>query len=394
VDKRFLAVLFGVVLILSVTFVVVLTAKGYRPNWEEKTMEVTGILVATSDPDGASVYLNNKLTTATNTTINLKPGVYDVRISKDGYYDWQKKVEIKKEEVFKTNAFLFPKAADLRPLTLNGAVNPVVSPDEGQIAFSVASASATAKGIYTLTMSGFPVLNNVNTRQIFRDNGLDLSAAKKLIWAFDGTQLIASQSGKLLYLLETDKMNTNPSIISANQLELLKRQWQKEADLKAKSQLNKLPFPLPIADFKFSPDETKILYTATSSASLPVYLSTYLPGTNPTPEVRNLTAGSTYIYDLKEDKNYLLAPSPASPAGGTYPLTALKWFPTSRHLVINEGKQIAIMEYDGTNKAVVYAGPFIDNHVYVWPNWAKIIILTNLNTASTVGENLYTINLR
>ncbi|MEK7127877.1 MAG: hypothetical protein AAB838_04115, partial [Patescibacteria group bacterium] len=72
----------------------------------------------------------------------------------------------------------------------------------------------------------------------------------------------------------------------------------------------------------------------------------------------------------------------------------VQWFVTSRHLVINEGKQISVMEYDGTNKAVVYAGPFVDNYVYVWPNWSKIVILTNLNTASTVGENLYTINLR
>lgn len=385
-DKRFFAVLFGSILILSVTVIVILAAKGYQPNWDEKTVHITGILVATSDPDGASVYLDNKLITATNTTVNLKPGIYDVKISKDGYYDWQKRVEIKKEEVFKTNAFLFPKAADLRPLTLNGATNPVLSPDEGRIAFTVASASAAATGVYTLSMSGIPVINNVNIRQIFRDNDLALSSTKNFIWAADGTQLIASLSGKLYYSLETDRLNVNPAIVSTTQLEVLKKGWQQESDSKAKSQLSKLRIGLPIADFKFSPDETKILYVASESATL-LPPTIHLPGSNPTPEIRKIEKSNLYVYDLKEDRNYLISNS-------QFAIGNLNWFPTSRHLVINESKQISVMEYDGTNKAVIYAGPFVDNFVYVWPNWSKIIILTNLQTTSPVGENLYTINLR
>ncbi|MEK7129988.1 MAG: PEGA domain-containing protein, partial [Patescibacteria group bacterium] len=342
-DKRFLAVLFGIVLILSVTVVVILTAKGYRPNFEDKTVDITGILVATSDPDGASVFIDGKLKTATNTTANLKPGKYLIKIAKDGYYDWEKQVEIKKEEVFKTNVFLFPRAADLRPITLNGASNPVLSPDESRIAFTVASASATATGIYTLSMSGVPVINNVNIRQIFRDNGLALSKVEGLIWSADDTQLIASQSGKY-YMLDTDKMTVSPTIISNTQLEVLKTGWQQESEMKAKSQLSKLHNNLPIADFKFSPDETKILYTASASATLAAPIIN-LPGSNPTPETRNLEKGKTYVYDLKEDRNYLLTANP-------YPLTAFRWFVTSRHLVVNEGKQISVMEYDGTNKAV------------------------------------------
>ncbi len=386
-DKRFLAVLFGIVLILSVTVVVILTAKGYRPNFEDKTVDITGILVATSDPDGASVFIDGKLKTATNTTANLKPGKYLIKIAKDGYYDWEKQVEIKKEEVFKTNVFLFPRAADLRPITLNGASNPVLSPDESRIAFTVASASATATGIYTLSMSGVPVINNVNIRQIFRDNGLALSKVEGLIWSADDTQLIASQSGKY-YMLDTDKMTVSPTIISNTQLEVLKTGWQQESEMKAKSQLSKLHNNLPIADFKFSPDETKILYTASASATLAAPIIN-LPGSNPTPETRNLEKGKTYVYDLKEDRNYEI-----SSANRADQISNFRWFVTSRHLVVNEGKQITVMEYDGTNKSVMYAGPFVDNYVYVWPNWSKIVILTNLNTASTVGENLYTINLR
>ncbi len=69
----------------------ILYATGYRIELEGKGsgnlkfIEGTGLLVATSMPDGARVLVNNKLTTATNNTINLPPGEYDVKIEKDSY---------------------------------------------------------------------------------------------------------------------------------------------------------------------------------------------------------------------------------------------------------------------------------------------------------------------
>lgn len=381
-SKRGFAVLFGITLILCLTVIVILLAKGYQPNFEDRTIDSTGILVATSDPVGASVFIDGKLKTATNTTLNLKPGKYQVRLSIDGYNSWQKEVEIKKEEVFKTNAFLFPKAADLRPLTLNGAQKPFLSPDESRIGYLVASGSANANGVWSMSLSGRP-FSGGDLRQLFRDNGLELSSSRSLIWSTDGTILIASAAGKL-YQLETDRLNVSPTIISTQQLELLKTQWQKEAYDKSKAQLSKLPSQLPISNFKFSPDESKVLYTASASATLPKILISYLPGTDPTPENRIVEKNRTYVYDLKEDKNYYIGQL----------LSSISWFATSRHLVINEGKQISIEEYDGTNKAVVYAGPYIDNYVYVWPGTPKIVILTSLNSILPAGENLYTINLR
>ena len=213
-------------------------------------------------------------------------------------------------------------------------------------------------------MSGLPVINNINARQIFRDNGLILSAAEGLIWSTDATTLIASLSSKLYYQLETDRLNLSPLTISTHDLDLLTK-------------------PKPGLNGRiYSPDETKYLYVATASGSLPKVLTTYLPGTNPTSEVRNLIAGKTYVYDIKEDRNYLLP-------DGKY-----LWFPTSRHLVSYTKNEIAVLEYDGANKAIVYTGPFVDGYVFVWPNWSKIVILTSLNQPSQNSENLYTINLR
>ena len=46
-------------------------AKGYRPSFKEKTIKGTSLLVVNSYPEGASVYLNDKLTTATNESISF-----------------------------------------------------------------------------------------------------------------------------------------------------------------------------------------------------------------------------------------------------------------------------------------------------------------------------------
>ena len=68
----------------------------------------TGLLVATSSPDGAQVFINGHLTTATDNTINLAPGDYDVKIFKEGYFPWEKKITVKKEVVSKADALLIP----------------------------------------------------------------------------------------------------------------------------------------------------------------------------------------------------------------------------------------------------------------------------------------------
>src|SRR3989344_3960150 len=100
-------------------------ARGYRfdPTNPGTILEGTGLLVLTSRPDGARVLINSHFTTATNNTINLTPGSYKVRVEKDGYFPWEKTIEIKKEAVSQANATLFPTAPRLEAVTNTGALN-------------------------------------------------------------------------------------------------------------------------------------------------------------------------------------------------------------------------------------------------------------------------------
>lgn len=382
-----LAVVFGITLILMGTVVAILFARGYNFDISKKELSSTGILVATSDPDGAMVSIAS-LRAATNSTMNMSPGIYKVKIQKDGFTPWEKSVEIKKEEVVKTNVFLFPALSDLRPLTFTGAKNPIISTDNTKIAYGVASASSqlslNQNGIWIIDMGRIfvpsPIFSAADFRQIYRNPaaaGLSLSDTK-FTWSPDNKQILAGN-----YLLDADRLNDSPTFIASPSGIIA--EWKILLDARKTAQNSKLPVNIKqilasnSGELFFSPDETKVLYTATTSATLPIVITNYLPGKNPTAEIRKLTVGNTYVYDLKEDKNYLVENS--------------RWFPSSRHLISTADNQISIMEYDGTNKAVVFNGAFKKDAVFAWPNWSKLVILTTLGS-TTGSENLYTVNFR
>ena len=87
--KRVVFFLLVLILIPLISYFGIRFARGERFNLETKKLTSTGLLVTTSVPDGASVYLDGKLKTATDDTINLVPGQYQVEIKKDGFHPWK-----------------------------------------------------------------------------------------------------------------------------------------------------------------------------------------------------------------------------------------------------------------------------------------------------------------
>src|SRR3989344_4966359 len=93
-------VLISTMLVVGVIgYFVALVARGYQFDVDTFTFLENGILVAKSDPDGASIFIDGDLRGATNTNLKLKPGSYNVEVKKNGYISWQKNLNIKKEEV-------------------------------------------------------------------------------------------------------------------------------------------------------------------------------------------------------------------------------------------------------------------------------------------------------
>src|SRR3989344_2625392 len=142
------------IVIFGGTILAIFYARGFRVDLGNKSIGSTGLLVATSVPDGAQVWVNGILRTATNATVALTPGEINVEIKKDGFSTWKKQITLKAEEVVKTDATLFPVLPNLRPMTFSGAVNPLLSPLGDRLVYAtplsdqpLASPSPQPKGV-------------------------------------------------------------------------------------------------------------------------------------------------------------------------------------------------------------------------------------------------------
>lgn len=375
------------------TMSLVLYGRGYRFQFANGKTQLsgTGLLVASSLPTGAEVFINDHLTTATDTTISLLPGEYTVKIYKEGYFPWEKKIKVQKEVVAQADALLFPTAPKLENITASGIENPVIDPSLTQIAYNTASQSARKNGIYILDMASRSLLTLRSSTQI-ADDTADSFSRSQVSWSPDGKQIVATISASLrgvptTYLLKANDFNEAPQDVSET-LPTIETQWVKDKEEKDHARLSGLKLKLRelirqhFTVISWSPDDTKILYEASVSATLPIIIKPARIGTNSVPEERSIKKDSLYVYDTKEDRNYFIG-------GGS----VLSWFPDSKHLISVHDKKIDIMEYDGTNTTTVYAGPFIENYVFPWSNITKIVILTNLNNP-TILPNLYTISLQ
>jgi hypothetical protein len=389
--KRFIPLLILFVIFL-ITAGVVLYGKGYRIGLQTGKVELkgTGLLVAKSVPDAAQVYINGHLTTATDNTINLSPGTYEVKIYKDGYFEWKKNIIVQAEVVSRAEALLVPTAPKLESITDLGVSHPVADPSLTKIAFTVASQSAKRNGVYVIDMTVRPILTLQNALTQIADDSSDVFSDSKISWSPDGKQLLATVSAQTTYLLDAGTLNSAPQDVSET-LAAVSTNWNTLNAKAQKAMINaqpKLLRDLINQNFKnilWAPDETKIIYTASQSATLPLVIKPRLIGVNSTPEERNVVEGEHYVYDIKEDRNYKLDPADFK--------DAYAWFADSKHITFISDKKVHIADFDGLNDTVLYAGPFVDGYVFPWPDATKIVILTDLGNSSA-RPNLYTISLK
>jgi hypothetical protein len=373
------------ILLIVITTLIVLFARGWRFNVSDRELLPTGILVATSEPDGAQVYVNGKFTAATNSNIDLSPDWYDISITKEGYHEWKRRIRLQGEVVVKTDTVLFLRNPSLTPLTATGVSQPLLSPDNTKIAY-IASPSA---------------IPNIG-KSVFEEA---LTAPTLFVYDLSFRGLPFSK---------------NPQPYSGTVEDLL-AEWEREGDIAQQISIRKLPkeFTAVATDslhiLSFAPDETKVLYEATRSANLERAIIPPLIGLREIVEDRELQIGNVYVYDVTEDRNYNLTgtvgklivhpatptPTPRGRRPTVTPTATLShtplsvfWLGTSRHLVLVEKGTIGVMEYDGSNKLTLYAGPFDNGYVFPHPSGRQVIIMTTFNPAFSPIPILYTLNIR
>lgn len=366
-------------------------ARGYRLGIDEKnqvTLSPRGLLVVNSEPNGAQVFINGELKTATNATLSLAPKTYEVEIKKEGYIPWKKQMLIKEEEVTQIDAFLVASAPSLTALTFSGAFNPILSADNTKIAYGVPVGEDNGEkaGLWVLETVNLPLGFNRDPRQI---TDIDLTGATWR-WSPDGQEILLTDSKDAVYLLTISQFTPQNQLINvADELESIEKEWQLEQAKRLSSKFNGLEdeiqaiFEASAENVRFSPDESKILYTATTNITIPEDIVNPIPGASTQPEERNLTSGKTYVYDIKEDKNFFVGEAEV----------ILSWLPNSLNLLLPKEDGISFMDYDGTNRQKVFSGGYIFPHAYPSTSSNRILLLTNLGGGDT-PTNLYWLSLK
>lgn len=401
--KRFIYTIITLIVIALAAFIVSLLAKGYRISTKTGAITGTGIISVNSTPDQASVYLDNHLTAATNTTINsLTPKKYSVKIVKEGYINWEKQIEVKEGLVTEIKATLYRAIPTVYPLTYTGAGNILVSPDSLKMVYVVPDTddpnalSAKKSGVWVWPMSdrGISFGRGNEPKQIGASAGLDFSKAS-FRWSPDSTQVLASFPDRYS-LFDIDKFNDPPRDITAL-IQVTLKSWdgqQKSRDLtklQSIKDVNLRKTASASAILKWSPDETKILYSEDGALF----------------KVADLVESK--LYDLPKLGSVQNKQKTASESAAL-----VNWMPDSEHLVLAESLEtrvsknedssgpipafplakISVIEIDGFNKSEIYVGSLDPQNVVVWPDGSRLVIISSLPTATASKPNLFGINLK
>lgn len=381
--KLFLQTFLTIVLIIGITTALYLYTSGYRlEKGEEKTIDLTqtGMVSAKSIPEGASVYLDEELRTATNDTVSgIEPGTHKLRIVKKGFVEWEKDIEIFAELVTDITAVMVSQSPRIEPLTNTGAKLPSVSPSLNKIAYF--SEDIEQPGIWVIPLSGTGLnLFRSNPAVAIEDTRFTkYSQGKNIEWSADENKLLIEGNNNVFYLVD---LQTNTAETTSTP-DAVRSTWKTELAQKRMDFLEKLDIPKEMEEAAMSdktlwaPDEKKFLYTEQKGDQL---------------EYRVYNMESPLPVGEKID-NLALTRNASDPQPN------ITWYSDSFHLILSEGNideekrgTVSIIRIDGTNQTEIYNNTLFSEKAFSAPGGDKVIILTSFKSGEQT--DLYTVSIR
>jgi hypothetical protein len=171
-----------VAVFLALAPALIFYTSGYRFNPKKVGIERNGTLISDSRPNGARISLNGAATRrVTPSTIqDLPPGPYTVRYERDGYFPWEKTLDVRAEQVtFADNVRLW-RTGDVR-LVAEGRV----------LALEAASGQNVAAAlIATTTSADIRFIRGGALSEQFNPVGLSTSTMPTLTWNGGGNSVL------------------------------------------------------------------------------------------------------------------------------------------------------------------------------------------------------------
>ncbi len=371
------------VILLGLTTVLYLYTSGYRLG-RDKDADIdfrqTGMIGAKSIPDGANVYINDVLRTATDDTIaGLDPGTYTLRIARNGFVTWEKQVEVFAELVTDITAVLVSQSPRLEPLTNTGARGPEISQSLGKLAYFSKDTKEPGIWVIPLTNSGVSLFRSDAYKAIQDTPTTIFSDGLSIEWSPDEQELLVQTVENVYYLVDLDTETAQSTAAP----DIVRQRWDDELLEKRVDFLQRIDLPeemVEIAtskDAMWAPDEKKFLYKVENGDTIEYRVYNMEKPLPVGEKVENLVFTTT-----KND-----------------PQPHVTWYADSFHLILVEGDIetekkgiVSLIRIDGSNKTEVYSNTMYSPKVFSAPGGEKLIFLTSFK--SSEQTDLYTIGIR
>lgn len=320
-------VLIGVAITIA-TLVLLYQAYGFGLD-KNGTVVQNGLTFFSSHPHPADIYVDNKLQkVSTNTRLALPSGIYNVKLTRNGYYDWQRKIELNGGKVQHFDyPFLFPKTLAANKLQSLGEAPTLATQSPDHRWLLILQPSDNNFLVYDLKNpqkkpDTFSLPDNVMSKASSSE-ALELAE-----WADDNDHVLLKHNydGKSEYILVSRtspdqsvnlnlKFSANPAKITLDDKKYDKYYFygQPGGDLSKASLKSQeiTPFQQRVLVYKTYRDDT-VLYVTDNGAPTGMVRVRLAQG-GKTWTIRNLPAGTTYVVDLTGyDGNLYVAAGAAS----------------------------------------------------------------------------------
>lgn len=225
--KRRVLLLISVVIFIIAAPVINLYLSGYRFTSDFKLTKTGGIYVH-SPESSAKVFLNNEFQKETGLIQsgvfmqNLKPGNYTVLVAKDGFWPWQKTINVREEHVSEIRAILISKEPEGKVLTKGNFLNMSVSPYQKIIAITEKNSKGNTNKLSFYIPDKNAFLNPTN---IINSEILNFTKISNFKWEENGITLQIEPKNALIKIIfnlnnetySSEKINSeNFSFVNSN----------------------------------------------------------------------------------------------------------------------------------------------------------------------------------
>lgn len=293
------------------------------------TVVQNGLTFFSSHPNPANIYVNDILQTVrTNTRLVLPSGIYNVKLSREGYGDWQRKIELNGGSVEHFDyPFLYPKTLTTKKIQSFDSQPGLMTQSPDHRWLLVQQGTQNSFLLYDLKN-----IDKQPTTLALPDSILSKPTAQANLqlaeWADDNEHLLltstADNTVSYIMMDRTDpeqsvnlnsKLNVNPTKITLDDKKYDKYYLYDQAGGNLSKASLKEPTPTPLLQhvltYKTYSDDTVLYVTDNGAPKGMVRVRLAISDKNWT--VRNLPSGTNYVVDLTGyDGNLYVAAGAAS----------------------------------------------------------------------------------